>query len=67
MTANSAKWEHQLQLLCQELLFSEQVNVASGMWYAALDLTNAFFFSLTIKKDYQKYNVYIYGLAPGLY
>lgn len=29
--------------------------MASGMWYAALDLANAPF-SITIKKDYQKYN-----------
>lgn len=46
-------------------IFSEQVDKATyqALWDAALDLANAFF-SITIKKDYQKYNMY--GLAPGL-
>lgn len=31
----------------------EQVNITSGTWYGAVDLTNAFF-KITIKKGYQK-------------
>lgn len=65
MTANSAKWEHQLQLLCQELLFSEQVNVASGMWYAALDLTNAFFFLLLSRRTIRSIMYIFMALLQG--
>lgn len=32
----------------------EQINTSSGMWYATIDLENAFFFSILIYKDHQK-------------
>lgn len=32
----------------------EQINTSPGSWYATIDLTNAFFFSIPVSKGHQK-------------